>query len=60
MTSPFHLLHVVYGHRIRYAKHCSQHGPVESDAIVRGHEYATDQFVVVEPEELNRLRPDRD
>jgi len=59
-TSPFHLLHAVCGQRIRYAKNCPQHGPVESDAIVRGYEYAPDQFVVVEAEELNRLRPVKD
>jgi hypothetical protein len=59
-TSPFHLLHAPCGQRIRYAKHCPQHGAVQSDAIVRGYEYAPDQFVVVEAEELNRLRPVRD
>jgi hypothetical protein len=46
--------------RNRYAKNCPQHGPVASDAIVRGYEYAPDQFVVVEAEELNRLRPVKD
>ncbi len=59
-ASPFHLLHASCGQRIRYAKNCPQHGPVESDAIVRGYEYAPDQFVVVEAEELNRLRPVKD
>ncbi len=59
-TSPFHLLHAACGQRIRYAKNCPQHGPVASDAIVRGYEYAPDQFVVVEAEELNRLRPVKD
>jgi DNA end-binding protein Ku len=59
-TSPFHLLHAACGQRIRYAKNCPQHGPVENDAIVRGYEYAPDQFVVVETEELNRLRPVKD
>ena len=59
-SSPFHLLHAGCGQRIRYAKNCPQHGPVEGDAIVRGFEYAPDQFVVVEAEELNRLRPVKD
>jgi DNA end-binding protein Ku len=58
--SAFHLLHAHCGQRIRYAKHCPQHGPVEGDALVRGYEYATDQYVVVEPEELEQLRPPRD
>jgi DNA end-binding protein Ku len=59
-TSPFHLLHAACGQRIRYAKNCPQHGAVEGDAIVRGYEYARDQFVVIEAEELNRLRPVKD
>ena len=59
-ASPFHLLHAACGQRIRYAKQCPLHGPVDGDAIVRGYEYATDQYVVVEPEELERLRPPRD
>jgi DNA end-binding protein Ku len=56
----FHLLHAGCGQRITYAKHCSQHGPVEGDAIVRGYEYAAGQYVVVEPQELEQLRPARD
>jgi DNA end-binding protein Ku len=58
--SSFHLLHADCGQRIRYAKQCPLHGPVESDALVRGYEYATDQCIIVEPEELERLRPPRD
>ncbi|HEV3261070.1 MAG TPA: Ku protein [Gemmataceae bacterium] len=58
--SAFHLLHAHCGQRIRYAKQCPRHGPVDSDALVRGYEYASDQYVVVEPEELERLRPPRD
>jgi DNA end-binding protein Ku len=59
-ASHFHLLHAGCGQRISYAKHCPQHGPVEGDAIVRGYEYAADQYVVVEPQELEQLRPARD
>src|SRR5450755_552428 len=59
-TSPFHLLHAACGQRIRYAKNCPRHGAVEGDAIVRGYEYARDQFIVIEAEELNRLRPIKD
>jgi DNA end-binding protein Ku len=54
------LLHAACGQRIRYAKNCPQHGAVEGDAIVRGYEYARDQFIVIEAEELNRLRPIKD
>jgi DNA end-binding protein Ku len=56
----FHLLHAGCGQRIGYQKHCPRHGPVEADAIVRGYEYAPGQHVVVEAQELDKLRPARD
>jgi DNA end-binding protein Ku len=56
----FHLLHGGCGQRIGYQKHCPRHGPVEAAAIVRGYEYAPGQHVVVEAEELDKLRPARD
>jgi DNA end-binding protein Ku len=58
--SHFHLLHANCGQRISYAKHCPVHGAVDAAAIVRGHEYAPDHYVVVEPHELEQLRPARD
>jgi DNA end-binding protein Ku len=54
----FHLLHAGCGQRIGYQKHCPCHGLV--DTIVRGYEYAPGQHVLVEPEELDKLRPARD
>jgi DNA end-binding protein Ku len=56
----FHLLHAGCGQRIGYQKHCPCHGVVDAEAIVRGYEYAPGQHVVVEPEELDQLRPARD
>jgi DNA end-binding protein Ku len=56
----FHLLHAGCGQRIGYQKHCPRHGPVPAEAIERGYEYAPDQHVVVEAEELDKLRPTRD
>src|SRR6516164_3295747 len=56
----FHLLHAGCGRRIGYQKRCPRHGPVEADAVVRGYEYAPGQHVVVEAEELDKLRPARD
>src|SRR6266850_81415 len=58
--SRFHFLHAGCGQRVQYHKHCPRHGPVAADAIVRGYEHAPEQFVVVEPEELDRLRPAAD
>jgi DNA end-binding protein Ku len=55
-----HLLHADCGQRLRYAKHCPVHGPVDSAAIVRGYEYGPGRHVVVAPEELDQLRPAQD
>ena len=59
-SSHCHMLHAGCGQRIGYQKHCPRHGAVESADIVRGYEYARDQHVMVEPEELEKLRPARD
>src|SRR5215831_6303307 len=48
-----HLLHADCGQRLRYAKQCPVHGPVDNAAIVRGYEYGPGQHVRVEPEELD-------
>jgi DNA end-binding protein Ku len=58
--SHFHFLHADCGQRLQYHKHCPHHGAVEAHAIVRGYEHAPNRFVVVEPEELDRLRPAAD
>jgi DNA end-binding protein Ku len=55
-----HFLHAACGQRLRYAKHCPVHGPVDNAAIVRGYEYGPGQHVLVEPEELDHLRPAQD
>ena len=52
-----HLLHARCGRRLRYAKHCPTHGPVDAAAVVRGFEYGPGRHVVVEADELDRLRP---
>jgi len=59
-SSRCHMLHAGCGQRIGYQKHCPRHGAVESAGIVRGYEYSRGQHVVVEPEELGKLRPARD
>ena len=43
--------------RIRYQKTCPIHGEVGSDEIVSGYEYSKGQYVVVDPTELEKLRP---
>jgi DNA end-binding protein Ku len=42
--------------RIRYKKVCPIHGEVSQNEIVSGYEYSKGQYVVVDPDELARLR----
>jgi hypothetical protein len=59
-ASHFHQCHTACGQRIRYAKHCPVHGAVAAAAIVRGYEYGPGRHVLLEPEELDPLRPAQD
>lgn len=56
----FNQLHVDCGQRIQYQKHCPVHGKVDGEAIARGYQYAPGQYVVIEPSELEQLRPAKD
>jgi DNA end-binding protein Ku len=53
-------LHSVCHNRIRYKKTCPVHGEVPSHEIVMGYEYAKDEYVVIDPDELDRLRTEAD
>jgi DNA end-binding protein Ku len=55
-----HLLHAGCGQRIRYAKHCPQHGPVDPSAIVRGIEYGRGQHLLLDADELDAFRSPQD
>jgi DNA end-binding protein Ku len=57
---PAHLLHAGCGQRLRYHKYCPRHGKLDAAAIVKGYEYAPEQFLVLDEAELQRLRPARD
>src|SRR5204863_9058571 len=52
-------LHADCHRRIQYKKTCPLHGEVINDQIVSGYEYAQDHYVVVDPDELDRLRTER-
>ena len=56
----FHMLHAKCHSRIRYKKTCPIHGEVSNDEIVSGYEYAKGQYVLIDPEELSKLRPGSD
>jgi len=53
-------LHADCNARVQYKKNCPIHGELQSDQIVSGYEHAKDQYVVIEPEELDRLRTEND
>src|SRR5260370_15519566 len=53
-------LHADCHRRIQYKKTCPLHGEVTNDQIVSGYEYAQDHYVVVDPDELDRLRTEAD
>jgi DNA end-binding protein Ku len=49
-------LHAECHSRINYKKTCPIHGEVPNDQIVSGYEYAKGQYVIVDPEEIEKLR----
>jgi DNA end-binding protein Ku len=53
-------LHEACHQRIRYQKVCPEHGEVASDAIVSGYEYSKGQYVVIDPQEVAKLRAESD
>jgi len=53
-------LHGKCHNRIRYKKTCPEHGEVPSSEIVMGYEFAKDEYVVIDPDELDKLRTDAD
>ncbi len=53
-------LHEECHSRIKYQKACPQHGVVGNDEIVKGYEYAKDQYVVIDADEIAKLRAESD
>jgi DNA end-binding protein Ku len=53
-------LHAPCNSRIQYKKTCPIHGEVRGDEIVSGYEYGKDQYVIVDTDELNKLRTEDD
>jgi DNA end-binding protein Ku len=49
-------LHAECNSRIKYKKTCPIHGEVPNEEIVSGYEYAKDQYVIVDSEEVDKLR----
>jgi DNA end-binding protein Ku len=53
-------LHEKCNSRIKYQKTCPIHGEVSGDEIVMGYEFAKGQYVVINPDELDKLRTESD
>src|SRR6267378_4980235 len=53
-------LHKECNSRINYKKTCPIHGEVSGDQIVSGYEYSKGQYVIVDTEELEKLRTEDD
>jgi DNA end-binding protein Ku len=53
-------LHKDCHQRVRYKKVCPEHGELKSSEIVSGYEFAPEEYVVIDPQELNKLRPESD
>ena len=50
-------LHKECNSRINYKKTCPVHGEISADQIVSGYEFSEGQYVVVDPAEIEKLRP---
>lgn len=53
-------LHAGCNARVKYSKRCPEHGELAAGDIVSGYEYGKDQYVVIDPEELARMRKQSD
>jgi DNA end-binding protein Ku len=56
----FNQLHAECHSRIKYQKVCPIHGEVRANEIISGYEFADGQYVIVEAEEIEKLRPAKD
>jgi DNA end-binding protein Ku len=53
-------LHGECNGRVRYKKVCETHGELRSEDIVSGYEYAKDQYVVIDDDDLSKMRAKSD
>ena len=53
-------LHEECKSRIKYQKVCPTHGEISSSEIVKGYEFAKDQYVIIDEDELDELRSESD
>jgi DNA end-binding protein Ku len=53
-------LHATCHSRIKYEKTCPIHGKVPNEEIVSGYQFAEDKYVIIEPDELDKIRTPRE
>jgi DNA end-binding protein Ku len=46
--------------RIQYKRSCPIHGEVPNDEIVKGYQFATDQYAIIDTDEIEKLRSESD
>ena len=52
----FNQLHKDCHSRVQYKKTCPIHGELKADDIVSGYEFSKGQYVVIDPDEIDKLR----
>ncbi|HEV2293648.1 MAG TPA: Ku protein [Tepidisphaeraceae bacterium] len=52
----FNQIHRDCNQRIKYSKICFVHGEVRNDKIVKGYQYAKNQYAIIDPSEIERLK----
>jgi DNA end-binding protein Ku len=57
---PLHQVHQKCHNRIRYKKTCPVHGEVSREEIVSAYEVSKDEYVEIDPEELDKLRTEKE
>ena len=53
-------LHAECNSPIKYRKVCPHHGELQADEIVSGYQYAKEQYVVIDPADVQKLRKQSD
>ena len=53
-------LHKDCNTRVKYQKVCPEHGELTSDQIVKGYEHSKGEYVIIEDDELEKLRTQSD
>jgi DNA end-binding protein Ku len=59
-TIQLNQLHDECHNRVRYVKSCPVHGELQNEDIIKGYQYAKDQYVIIDNDELAKLRHESD